>query len=306
MSLFVKAIDKLQIERAKRKRESGTIPVAKPSPKRQEKSTKQAHAAKVVTVGKKALKNSEPVCLQGEAMVEAGMIVDETTAPHLKNEMRTIKRPLLNNAFGVSSVGIPRGKLILVTSALPEEGKSFMALQLALSIAAERERTVMLIDADLTRPRLTSLACGSRSTGLSDVLENSSLSISEVLRSTDVENLTFLPAGQHHARSTELLASDRMLAVIADICEQYANRVIIIDSAPLLVSNDAQVLSSLVGQVALVIRSESTPVHTVQDARELIAPDRPVSAILNCYKGKTSIGYYGGYHDEPERQLESA
>lgn len=306
MSLFVKAIDKLQIERAKRKRETDIVPIEKPKPKPAKNRHKAAPEAKIVTVGDKDIEKSEPVLLRGEAMIEAGMIVDENVAPYLKNEMRTIKRPLLNNAFGAAAKEIKRGKLVLITSALPEEGKSFMALQLALSIAAEQERTVMLVDADLTRPRLTSLACGDRSIGLSDVLEDNKLSVSDVLRKTDVPGLSFLPAGQHHSLSTELLASDRMLAIVEDICEQYSNRVIIIDSAPLLVSNDAQVLSSLVGQVALVVKAESTPVHTVGEARELIAPERPVSAILNQYKGKTSVGYYGGYYDEAEKQLKSA
>lgn len=225
-----------------------------------------------------------------------GMLVPEMARSRLAEEYRLIKRPLLMNAYPDMPNGIDRANLILVTSSVPGEGKTFSAVNLALSIAMEREKTVLLVDADVAKPAISRLMGFEERAGLIELLVDESLRVSDVLIKTDIPNLTILPSGEPHQHSTELLASDAMKKLAKELSERYEDRIVIFDSPPLLAASQAPVLATLVGQVVLVIESEMTPQYIVREGMSKLGDCKVVGCVLNKTKKGFGLAYYGfGY-----------
>lgn len=221
-----------------------------------------------------------------------GMLLPEGGPKQLAEEYRQIKRPLLMNAFPEGENGIKRSNLILVTSTLPGEGKTFTAINLAISIASEREKTVLLVDADLAKPSIASFLGIDAETGLTDMLEDPSVRFSDVLIRTDIPKFTLLPSGRHHEYSTELLASDAMRRLTDEMSRRYADRVVIFDSPPLMAATQGGVLADLVGQVVMVIESEVTPQYIVKEAVAKLNNCEVVGCILNKTQKGIGLNYY--------------
>lgn len=227
---------------------------------------------------------------------EKGMLGPEMAYSQIAEEYRLIKRPLLMNAFPDGDNGLSRANLILVTSSVPSEGKTFTAVNLALSIAMERDKTVLLIDADVAKPSIAELLGIPAKIGLTDLLQDKSIRFSDVLIKTDIPNLTLLPAGKLDRHSTELLASDAMKRLANELSARYPDRVVIFDSPPLLAASQGSVLATLVGQVVLVIESESTPQYIVQEAISKLESCEVIGCVLNKTKKGFGFRYYGyGY-----------
>ena len=205
-----------------------------------------------------------------------------------------IKRPVINNARNRGPSLIPKGNLVLVTSALEGEGKSFSAINLAMSLAQEEDTTVLLVDADVARPSIMRMFGLPPARGLMDVLAGEA-SLSEVLVRTNVDKLTLLPAGMPHERATEMLASHGMREVLDDIASRYEDRIVVFDSPPLLSTTEARVLASQMGQVLMVVEAMRTPAATVRAALATIANCPVRLAMLN--KGAPAVmpgyGMYG-------------
>ena len=217
--------------------------------------------------------------------------------PQFFDEYRRIKRPLLSNAFGKSAALVERGNLILVTSSIPGEGKTYTAINLALSIANERDHTVLLVDCDVTRRGTSEMLGISDKPGLVEVLENDAFTVGDALLCTDVPELCLISAGKQTDFVTELLASQKMSDLVAEIGERYDDRVIIFDGPPLLSTPQTQVLTSLVGQVAFVVEAGKTPQSLVEDALEMIPEEQATGIILNKSEGVSARnGYYYGYY----------
>jgi protein-tyrosine kinase len=221
-----------------------------------------------------------------------GMLVPEMAASQLAEEYRVIKRPLLMNAFPDGDNGLERANLILVTSSLPGEGKTFTAMNLALSIAMERDKTVLLIDADVAKPSIGGLLGRPGEPGLTDLLKNKDIRFSDVAFKTDIPNLTVVPAGKQDRHSTELLASDAMKRLVRELSARYSDRVVIFDSPPLLAATQGAVLASLVGQVVLVIEADTTPQYVVQESIGKLESCEVVGCVLN----KTNQGFGFNYY----------
>jgi Mrp family chromosome partitioning ATPase len=135
------------------------------------------------------------------------------------------------------------------------------------------------------------------SLGLIDVLENTGVTLGDVILNTNMENLKILPAGKVHAHSTELLASDGMIGLMGELSRRYADRVIVFDSPPLLLTNEAGVLANLMGQIVIVVMADVTPQHAIIEAIEHIAEDKMIGMVLNRTRrnrGKL-FGYGYGY-----------
>ncbi|GAB6067013.1 hypothetical protein JCM13664_03310 [Methylothermus subterraneus] len=237
---------------------------------------------------------SQQIQVDVAKLLEQGMLSPDAAQGQLAEEYRLIKRPLLINAFGETRNRIANANLILVTSSVPGEGKTFNAVNLALSIAAERDKTVLLVDADVVKPAISRLFGVSDRAGLIDLLENQA-TFSEVLLRTDIPKLTLLPSGRRHSHATELLASEAMAKLAAEMSRRYPDRVIIFDSPPLLATTQASVLASHVGQVLLVVESESTPQYLVKEAVEMLSDCELVGCILNKTTQGFGLGYYYGY-----------
>lgn len=210
-------------------------------------------------------------------------------------EFRRIKRPLLMHVRGEGATVVDHANMIMVTSALPGEGKTFTSINLAMSIAMEMDKTVLLIDADVAKPDVTNRLGVEAEKGLIDVLIDDGLTLPEVMLRTNIPKLTLLPSGNRHIRSTELLASDRMRQLTLELSNRYPDRVIIIDSPPLLLTSEARVLAGLVGQVVLVTEESKTPQHAVREAVEMLDQNEIVGIVMNKGTHRKEGEGYGGY-----------
>lgn len=242
-----------------------------------------------------ALHQSRRVELDLDALSASGIISPHAPRSQIADEYRVIKRPLIANAMGKGAAPIASGNLIMVTSALPGEGKSFTAINLAMSIAMELDNTVMLVDADVARPSVLNMLGLPPAPGLLDVLVDESVDLSQVLLKTNVEKLTILPAGTQHPRATELLASDAMTALLEDMASRYADRIIIFDSPPLLLTTESPVLASHMGQVVMVVQAERTLRSEVQQALATIEACPVKLLVLNKSRRAAAEGYGYGY-----------
>lgn len=212
----------------------------------------------------------------------------------LVEEFRVIKRPILNNAFGAASKEFDNSNIIMVTSALPGEGKTFTSINLAMSMATEMDTTVLLIDADIPKPSVSEyLGLDPDLPGLIDLLVDDSIKMTDVLVKTNVENLVILPAGRGHEKATEILASSAMLSLIDEISQRYNDRAVILDSPPLLITSEAKVLADIVGQVVLVVEAYSTSHESVKKAVDILDDNDIVNLVLNKSRTRNSNPYYG-------------
>ena len=231
------------------------------------------------------------------ALARSGFIRPDAPRSQLADEYRVIKRPLIDNAMGKSAAPIKDGNLIMITSALPGEGKTFTAANLAMSIAMELDHTVMLVDADVARPSLLNKLGLPNARGLLDVLVNDSIDLSQVLLKTNVEKLTILPSGTQHVRATELLASEAMARLLEEMATRYSDRIIIFDSPPLLVTTEARTLASHMGQVVMVVKAEGTTLSDVKHALATIEACPIKLMLLNqaAVSRQDAYGYGYGY-----------
>jgi len=224
------------------------------------------------------------------------MVVPNGPATQSSHEFRVIKRPLLGNAFGRhGQPPVRNGKRIMVTSAFPGEGKSFTSVNLAMSIAAERDHGVLLIDADVARPTIPRELGIHADVGLMDWLIDGAPDLSQLVLPTNVETLSLLPAGRHNEHATEWLASDAMGRLLDELSKRYPDCVLIFDSPPLLVTTEARVLASYMGQIIMVVESGRTPREAVTQALSTIESNEIVGLVLNKARNIESNGYYQGY-----------
>lgn len=237
---------------------------------------------------------SRKVELDLNALAEAGIVSPNAPRSQIADQYRVIKRPLISNAMGKAASIIENGNLIMVTSALAGEGKSFSAINLAMSIATELDNTVMLVDADVARPSVLRMLGLPASPGLLDLLVGDVDDLSSVLLKTNIDKLTILPSGTPHLRATELLASDAMSQLIKNIATRYSDRIIIFDSPPLLLTTESRVLATHMGQIVMVVHAEKTLQIDIQHALSSIEACPVKMMVLN--QAKSSLqGGYGGY-----------
>ena len=239
--------------------------------------------------------------LNREALRQDGLLPPEREARQIEHQFRTIKRPLIRSAFASPSepvaTELSQGqRAIMISSALPGDGKTFTSLNLALSMALEMDHSVILVDGDVAKPHISKLFGADEERGLLDVLKNPAMSVESVLLPTNVPGLSIVPVGQQSERATELLASARMKAVIVELQSLDSRAIVLVDSPPILLTSEARVLSSLFGQVLLVIRAGGTPQQAVVDAIKHIGDGVNISLVLNQAAHADTGGYYGyGY-----------
>ncbi len=231
-----------------------------------------------------------------------GLLAPGADERRLAEQYRAIKRPLLRNADPSLHSVLPLGNLVMVASALSGEGKTFTSVNLCLSIARERDWSVVLVDADSSKPHLTRLFSAEREPGFMDLLCDPGLSFEDLVMPTDIPGLSLLPAGAHDADASELLASRRMKELCLELSSADVGRMIVFDSSPLLLTTEAIVLASQVGQVLMVVRADSTQQQSVLAALEKLDPEKAINCVLNQTSGadlSESYGYYGNYGDVP-------
>lgn len=233
-----------------------------------------------------------------EALSEGGFILPNTPAGALGEEFRLVKRQLLlEAAVGGAS---PKSRVILIASARPNEGKTFCAINLALSLAAEKDTEVLLVDADFAKPEIISTLGLENGPGLMDALADPTLDIESCVIRTDIPGFSVLPAGRQTNSDTEQLASAHTQAVLEELATSNPARIIILDSPPALAASPASVLALHAGQCLMVVKADQTTEAELRDALGLLHGCENIQLLLNAVRynaGARSFGSYYGYGD---------
>ena len=262
-----------------------------------ERTMQAPFPTKELSVSKSSISTNQKLTLDLEELDGKGLVSLSTKRTRINEEYREIKRKLLKNAFGFLSTTLERSNIIMVSSARPSEGKTFTAVNLALSIAAEQDKTVLLVDADVLKPNVLRTLGVTVEQGLMEYLDNDQMDLSEVMYSTNVDKLKIIPAGQTHHLSTELLASKRMEDTIEEFSKRYPDRVVIIDTPPLLGINESAVMAGFAGQAVLVVEEGKAKLADIKDTVERLNPDMAVGFVVNKSTQQSSNnGDYYGYH----------
>jgi len=241
---------------------------------------------------------SRHIDLNLERLESQGYLTPSMGNSHLSNSFRMIKRPILNNAAGKGATVPDRANMIMLTSCVSAEGKSFSAINLAMSIAMEKNKRVLLIDADVNKPSHHQIFGVEMEYGLTDYLSGKVNDMSRILCRTNVPTLSLMFAGSLTSHATELLASESMDSFVRDISQRYSDRIIVFDSPPLLMTTESSVLASHMGQIVVVVEAEKTMRHDLSRGLSLLQ-NEIVLLLLNKMREKdeaSNYGYYGYGH----------
>lgn len=215
----------------------------------------------------------------------------------LSEEFRIVKRQLLLAARGGKGVdAVDHGERILVCSANPDEGKTYCAINLALSMASEKDNRVLLIDADFAKPSVLSTLGIENSLGFMDALADPSCDAESFILETDVAGLSILPAGAQTNQDTEYLAASRAAAIIDQLTRNDPSRIIIFDSPPALAASPASVLALHVGQILMVVHADVTNDSALRDALGLLNGCDNIQLLLNKTKFSPTGRKFGSYY----------
>ncbi|WP_246033998.1 XrtA-associated tyrosine autokinase [Thalassotalea mangrovi] len=216
----------------------------------------------------------------------------------IQEEFREIKRNLLGNALTSKANNVKHPNLVMVSSALADEGKTFIAINLALSIAAEQDKTVLLVDADIYKPSVLR-HCGIKPRkGLIEYLLGNVKQPGDIIYSTNVAKLKIMPTGTPHYLANELLASAKMTALVEELASRYPDRIVIFDCPPILGLTETAALSQLMGQAIIAVEENKTSIQKVNRACAMLNEDLAKGLVLNkalqSHKelyGNNSYGY---------------
>jgi exopolysaccharide/PEP-CTERM locus tyrosine autokinase len=230
-------------------------------------------------------------------LAEAGFIVPDAPVSAIAEEFRIVKRQLLIAARGGPGVPpVDRGRMILVASAQPDEGKTFCAVNLALSIAAEKDVEVLLIDGDFAKPEILSILGLEGGPGFIDALADAAVDVEACVIRTDIPNLSVLPAGRRTNEATELVASDRTRTLLEQLVGRNPARILIFDSPPTLAASQASVLALHVGQVLMVVRADKTSEPELREALGHLAGCASIQLLLNGVAFAPRSRRFGSYY----------
>lgn len=286
MSLVERALKKLQESSRER---ASVVPAAvnRPAPT-------PAVAPPPPPANRIVMPQHAPVSVDRNALRAAGLLPPEHQERQVADQFRQIKRPLIANATGRGAKKVANGHLIMTASALPNEGKTFTSINLALSLAMEKDITVLLVDADVAKRHLSKIFGVEKEAGLLDALKDDALDLESLVIPTDIPGLSLLPAGTRTDIATELLSSAHMETTVARLGASSPNRIVLLDSPPLLLTSESRALASVVGQVVVVVCAGRTPQQAVIDAVGYVPSDKNLGFILNQCNVQASEGYYYG------------
>jgi exopolysaccharide/PEP-CTERM locus tyrosine autokinase len=247
---------------------------------------------------------SESLHLDLDALRAAGVLPPEEFSERLTEQFRRVKWPLLESALGRGPTAAA-ASAVMITSAIPGEGKTFVCFNLALSIAREKDLDVLLVDADVAKRHLTQLLGADSRPGLIEAAADAHLDPEQLVLGTGIAGLSFLPSGQRTSVASEVFASRRMAEVVEALRRADPQRMVLFDCSPLLATNETQVLASLVDQVVLVVCAESTSQPVVLEALNLLDRGKQIRCLLNRAPITHLHEYYDygyGYPHEQPRQ----
>jgi len=288
MTLVERTVEKLRRAAAQRAIESGTRAVG---------TLVQEPAAPGPDGGDTVAVTSRRIHIDPAALRDQGYMPETGRERQFADHYRQIKRPLIAKAQApVSDAASASARLIMMASALSGDGKTFTSINLAMSMARERDVSVVLVDADLPKPHVSRVFGVEQEAGLLDALSDPNVDVESLLIPTDSGSLSILPAGKPNESATEMLASARMAVIVARLLGRNPRRIVLFDSPPLLLSSESRALAGIVGQIVLVVRAGTTPrqaVVYVLDELGRHPGERSVSLVLN--QGRVALGGYYGY-----------
>jgi protein-tyrosine kinase len=230
--------------------------------------------------------------INSEALRAGGYLPEKDKDRQFADHYRRIKRPLIEKALsGNASGGEPR--VIMIASAVPGDGKTFTSINLALSMALERDISVLLVDSDVSKQHITDIFGLQDRKGLLDALMEESLDPESLIVPTSSRGFSILPAGRRVEGTAELMSSNRMRQIVTMLCARNTRRILLLDSPPLLVTNEGRAIVKLAGQVVLVVRAGETPRHAVLAAMDMFDQKQAGGLILNQVKVGLTEKYYG-------------
>jgi len=236
--------------------------------------------------------STKRMALDTASLRAGGYLPEEGKDRQFADHYRRIKRPLIDKALSrEAAFGDPH--VIMITSALPGDGKTFTSINLALSIALERDISVLLVDCDVAKRHISEIVGLQQEAGLLDALIDESVDIESLVVQTNMRGLAILPAGRPVEGTAELLSSNRMRQTISTLSARNPRRIMLLDSPPLLITNEGRTLLKIAGQVVLVVRAGQTSRHAVQDAVALFDQQQAGGVILNQVSVGGNEGYYG-------------
>jgi protein-tyrosine kinase len=222
-----------------------------------------------------------PVSLNFAELRRSGMVRPDNKASGIGNEFRAIKRRVIASARDAEN-GLFRNNLVMVTSSLPKEGKTFTSVNLAISLAMERDLRVLLVDCDMLRPGVARFFGKTRGDGLAEFLKGAMSSIDDVTyRCKDLPNLDVVFAGTPEAESPELVSSRRMSELLVAFANADPDRIVIVDTPPVLASTEAATLAVQVHQLIMVIAALQSDRFQLEKALETVSACRSISLLFN-------------------------
>jgi exopolysaccharide/PEP-CTERM locus tyrosine autokinase len=231
------------------------------------------------------------------ALAEAGFVLPDQRPGPLAEEFRIVKRQLLLRAAGEGGRPVENSRTILVCSAKPDEGKTFCAINLALSMAREKDLDIVLADGDFSKPEIAKIMSLEEGPGIIDALADPAIDIEACIVKTDIPNLSVLPAGRPTDDATELLASQRTRDALHRLTANSPTRIVIFDSPPALSASPASVLAMHAGQAVMVVKADVTSEAELREALGLLDGCRDIQLLLNgvtfAPNGKRFSSYYG-------------
>jgi len=231
-----------------------------------------------------------------DRLAEQGIILPDSDVTGTSEEFRIVKRRILSAAFDADGKPKARGNLVLVNSAHPGEGKTWCAISLAISLAAEQDMDVLLVDADFGKPGICERLGLPEGPGLMDALADPQMAVEQAVLRTDIPALSVLPAGRQMRNDTEFLASDRTGQVLDRLDNRDGRRIIIFDSPPALAASPAAELARHVGQTMFVVRADRTSEAALRDAVNLLSACPVIRLLLNGVKFSASGRQFGTYY----------
>ena len=240
-----------------------------------------------------------PAAIDRALLAEQGMLVPGAPASVLAEEFRLVKRQLLLTARKLRD-DPAKARTVLVGSARPDEGKTFCAINLGISLAAERDTQVLLIDGDFAKRDLLPRLGLENGPGFLDALADPALDPESLVQPTDIPQLSLLGAGSRTNDDTELLASDRTRAAIARLLAARPNRILVFDSPPALAASPASVFALYAGQVMMVVRADSTGEAEIRDAVALLDACPHIQLVLNQVRHQSGGYRFGDYYSPVE------
>ncbi len=252
-----------------------------------------------------AVPNGAELHLSFDHLASRGFLVPGQSDDMKAEEYQHIKRRLLGNMVaGMMESAMP-SNLVMITSSVPSEGKTFTTINLAISIAMEMDRTVLVIDSDIIKSDLTRLFGAQDRLGLFDLLSRDDLTVPDVLIRTNIPKLVLMPAGRIRDVVSEKLASEAMRRLAVELGTRYRDRVVLFDCPPILATSGAVALAPYVGQILMVVEAGKTTHETLRQAVETMSHTTITGLVLNKSKeARAGGGYYGygyGYHQPNSR-----